>query len=414
MLAKTGTVIGDPRYISPEQNRGKPAFASDIYSLGVTCIHLLTQVCPFDLFDTDRDNWVWRDYLVDNPVDEKLGKVLDKMIANSLSQRYQSVVEVFPDLGDRLKEANVEQIILSSNPPITKSKFRFKTAKLEIIAKKETITKVGLLGFKKQVEVEKQEFKVTQIPVEAEYIIEDLGNGVNIEMVYIPAGSFMMGSNEDPAEQPIHRVTLLPFYVGKYAIARKQYVKVMSERGWEPFGDKGGNYPMETTWSNTIEFCKSLSQLTGKQYTLPSESQWEYVCRGGTSTSFYFGETIIPTLGNYRVEYPDGERPLYSRMAQSDEVGEKLPNAFGLYDMHGNVHEWCLDTWHENYTDSPVDGSAWVDNSNNLRVLRGGSYSCPAKNCRSSSRSSFFDVSGYNAGFRVVLISMEESIQLTQ
>ncbi len=99
MLAKTGTAIGSAEFAAPEQARGKPAFASDIYSLGVTCIYLLTQVSPFDLFDMNQDAWVWRDYLADNPVDEKLGKVLDKTIANSLNQRYRSAVEVLVSLG---------------------------------------------------------------------------------------------------------------------------------------------------------------------------------------------------------------------------------------------------------------------------------------------------------------------------
>ena len=99
MLAKTGTAIGSAEFAAPEQARRKPVFASDIYSLGVTCIYLLTQVSPFDLFDMNQDAWVWRGYLVDNPVDEKLGNVLDRMIANSLSQRYQSAEDVLVALG---------------------------------------------------------------------------------------------------------------------------------------------------------------------------------------------------------------------------------------------------------------------------------------------------------------------------
>jgi serine/threonine protein kinase len=101
MLAKTGTAIGSAEFAAPEQARRKPVFASDIYSLGVTCIYLLTQVSPFDLFDLNQDTWVWRDYLVNNPVDEKLGKVLDKMIANVLPQRYQSTSEVLAALGQK-------------------------------------------------------------------------------------------------------------------------------------------------------------------------------------------------------------------------------------------------------------------------------------------------------------------------
>jgi serine/threonine protein kinase len=113
MLAKTGTAIGSAEFAAPEQARRKPAFASDIYSLGVTCIYLLTQVSPFDLFDMNQDVWVWRDYLVDNPVDEKLGEVLDMMIANSLSQRYQSAAEVLAALCQQSIRINNP---LSGNP----------------------------------------------------------------------------------------------------------------------------------------------------------------------------------------------------------------------------------------------------------------------------------------------------------
>jgi formylglycine-generating enzyme required for sulfatase activity len=392
MLAKTGTAIGSAEFAAPEQARRKPAFASDIYSLGVTCIYLLTQVSPFDLFDMNQDTWVWRDYLVDNPLDEKLCKVLDKMIDNSLSQRYRSAAEVLAALNLKSAPNNLSESMM------TRQKFNFETAKLEIIPKQtEIVTKQGFLGFKKQVEVEKPpQVKITKIPGEAEYITEDLGKGVKLEMVYIPAGSFMMGYKDD-----IHQVNLLPFYVGKYTITQQQYQSIM---GTNPSRFNGDNRPVETvSWDDAMNFCQKLSKSTGKQYTLPSESQWEYACRAGTTTPFYFGETITPSLANYDGNHTYGKAPKGKYREQTTDVGTFPPNAFGLYDMHGNVWEWCLDTWHDNYNGTPTDGSAWVENNNNSHRLRGGSWKYNPAGCRSMFRSRCQRDNRYNSiGVRVV------------
>ena len=427
MLAKTGTAIGSAEFAAPEQARRKPAFASDIYSLGVTCIYLLTQVSPFDLFDMNQDAWVWRGYLVDNPVDEKLGKVLDKMIANSLNQRYRSAEDILSALSQKSTPFNVPPAknstphsspVIKSTTTISQStpkelgrhKFKFETAQLRIITKtevviqKELVTRVGFFGGKREVEVEKRvavdksQVKITKISGEAEQIIEVLGKDIKLEMVYVPSGSFLMGSNEYDTEKPIHRVTIPSFYISKYTITQQQYQLIM---GKNQSRFRGANRPVEeVTWDDAMSFRQKLSKLTGKQYTLPSESQWEYACRAGTTTPFCFGETITPDLVNHEGNHTYGKAPI----KKTTDVGNFPPNAFGLYDMHGNVREWCLDHWHENYQGAPSDGSAWLsDNDKANRLLRGGSWLIYPRDCRSASRLSLTpDYHYFSVGFRVV------------
>ena len=237
--------------------------------------------------------------------------------------------------------------------------------------------------------------------------IEDLGNGIKLEMVYIPRGSFLMGSPEDEEgreqnESPQHEVTLQPFYMSKYPITQEQYEVMI---GNNPSNFKGENRPVENvSWYDAIEFCKKLSSKTGKIYRLPSESQWEYACRAGTTTPFYFGETITSELVNYNGEYPCGNAPKGKYRKETTDVGSFPPNAFGLYDMHGNVWEWCQDIWHGNYNGAPTDGSAWeTGGDGNTRLLRGGSWNNISWDCRCAWRS--YDIADYSYGywgFRIV------------
>ncbi|NJM68082.1 MAG: formylglycine-generating enzyme family protein [Acaryochloris sp. RU_4_1] len=147
---------------------------------------------------------------------------------------------------------------------------------------------------------------------------------------------------------------------------------------------------------------------------MPSETEWEYACRAGTSTPFHFGETITTALANYRGTDWDyegttylgnyGSGPKGQYREQTTDVGSFPPNGFGLYDMHGNVWEWCLDTWHDNYTGAPTDGSAWIDNDNDYRILRGGSWFSLPGGCRCANRLRGYP--GYRSssdGFRVAL-----------
>ena len=236
----------------------------------------------------------------------------------------------------------------------------------------------------------------------AEYFADDLGNGVTLDMVAIPGGSFQMGSNENDREKPIHPVTLEPFFMGKYPVTQVQYEAIV---GTNPSNFKGAKHPVEQVpWEEAVEFCTQLSQKTGKPYRLPSEAEWEYACRAGTKTPFYFGETITPDLVNYNGNYPYGEAPKGIYREQTTDVGSFPANPFGLYDMHGNVWEWCADHWHGNYEAAPSDGSSWTTNKNSEnRVLRGGSWVNNPSYCRAAYRNSSSPAyRNSHVGFRVV------------
>jgi formylglycine-generating enzyme required for sulfatase activity len=226
-------------------------------------------------------------------------------------------------------------------------------------------------------------------------LILDLPNGVKLELVDIPVGSFSMGSDEYDDEKPIHKVTLPAFTMGKYPITQKQYMAVM---GNNPSNFKGDNLPVEkVSWDDAVAFCKKLSGIVGKTIKLPSEAQWEYACRAGSTGKYCFGDDVSK-LGNYA---------WYNENAGSKThpVGEKLANSWGLHDMYGNVWEWCEDVWHENYNGAPTDGSAWLTGGEqNTRALRGGSWYDGAINCRSACRGrNIAGNSYYTFGFRVVV-----------
>lgn len=193
---------------------------------------------------------------------------------------------------------------------------------------------------------------------------ENLGNNIDLEMIYITGGTFMMGSPESLATR-IHEVKIQDFHIGKYPITQEQYQQVM---GNNPSYFKGNNHPVEkVSWDNAVEFCEILSQRTGKRYRLPSEAEWEYACRAGTITTYHFGNKIKPQKANYNNSH--------KRRTTTTPVGSYLyKNKFGLYDMHGNVWEWCQDDCHDNYEGAPTDGRAWVSKNSDLKVVRGGSW----------------------------------------
>ncbi|WP_347239093.1 formylglycine-generating enzyme family protein [Sphaerospermopsis sp. FACHB-1094] len=254
-------------------------------------------------------------------------------------------------------------------------------------------------------------------PVANQSLIEDLGFGVKLEMVYIPGGIFLMGAPESEKasiddERPQHYVTVKPFYMGKYTITQEQWEKVVyscpTVKDWldpHPSYFKGDKLPVEqVSWYDAVEFCARLSKKTGRQYRLPSEAEWEYACRAGSAKPFSFGDTITTDVVNYDGNYTYGNAPKGKYRGQTTAVGTFSPNAFGLYDMHGNVWEWCADTWHHNYEGAPNDGSAWInENDNHYRLLRGGSWNYYPRICRSAYRLRFTPVGRYlDVGFRVV------------
>ncbi|MEG4090623.1 formylglycine-generating enzyme family protein [Microcoleus sp. Pol12B4] len=247
----------------------------------------------------------------------------------------------------------------------------------------------------------------------AHFFTEDLGNGVVLEMVYIPGGTFMMGSPatekySSDSERPQHQVTVPTFFAGKYPITQAQWQAVM---GYYPYYFKGEKRPIEDiSWYQAVELCGKLSEKTGKKYRLLSEAEWEYACRAGTTTPFYFGETITPELVNYKGHEPYANAPKGLYRHQTTDVGSFPPNAFGLYDMHGNVLEWCSDhsdAWHSNYNGAPTDGSSWESCTGGYRVLRGGSWISKGYSCRSANQFSLFVLArGPYAGFRVAVASV--------
>jgi formylglycine-generating enzyme required for sulfatase activity len=241
-------------------------------------------------------------------------------------------------------------------------------------------------------------------------LTENLNEQVGLDLILIPGGKFMMGDDKHHQdEQPIHPVTIAPFGMGKYPITQAQYQAVMGDVAGIGIG---ADYPIEQiNWHDALAFCTKLSQQTGQQYRLPSEAQWEYACRANTTTVFHFGATITPDLVNYNGEYPyNGAAPGENR-GQATPVGTFPANGFGLYDMHGNVWEWCLDEYQPNYQTASIDGSAVADprsiDLNAKRVMRGGSWDYVAKGCRSAVRCSLdATLRMPGCGFRVVLTTL--------
>lgn len=271
-------------------------------------------------------------------------------------------------------------------------------------------------------------------PVNAYYYEEALGENIEpLKMIAIPEGAFMMGSpknekHSDPQEKPQHQVTVFAFYISQTPITQLQWRAIASlpQEGQELEADpsrfKGDDLPVEKiTWQDAIEFCARLSRYTRRKYRLPSEVEWEYACRAGTTTPFHFGETITSKLANYKAAYTYQEEAVGEYRKKTTPVKSFPPNAFGLYDLHGNVWEWCLDPWHKNYRGKPSkDGRVWDEDDkndnryqnilNNISVLlkdkrshvtRGGSWYFVPRICRSAYRGNYVDYLS-SPGFRVV------------
>jgi formylglycine-generating enzyme required for sulfatase activity len=260
---------------------------------------------------------------------------------------------------------------------------------------------------------------------QSQYFSQDLGNDITLEMVAIPGGTFLMGTEDEEIERlvkkfdldgyrrerPQHKVTVQPFFMGKYPITQAQWkaiaatAKIDIDLETNPSNFTGNELPVESvTWYQATEFCKRLSREKEQEYRLPSEAEWEYACRARTTTPFYFGETITGKLANYDARYTYSGEPNGEYREETTPVGQFPPNAFGLYDMHGNVWEWCADTWYDNYDGAPTDGSVWIKNGNDNRSLRGGSWNNGPRVCRCADRSWNYPDdrnSNYN-GFRVV------------
>ena len=244
--------------------------------------------------------------------------------------------------------------------------------------------------------------------------VEKLPNKVSLEMMRIPKGSFQMGSYKNKEEQPVHEVTIQPFFMSKYLITQKQWKTVATlpqvkcKLNPEPSRFTGDSLPVERiSWYDAQEFCARLSRRSSREYRLPSEAEWEYACRAGTTTSFHFGETLTSN----KVNCNDKLINIYEMDEHKQEttpVGSFPANTFGLYDMHGNVYEWCEDCWYPNYEEADNSRKARQQDDTSsvglsLRVLRGGAWVCQPKNCRCAFRNYVEPNDRYSIiGFRIV------------
>jgi formylglycine-generating enzyme required for sulfatase activity/uncharacterized caspase-like protein len=257
---------------------------------------------------------------------------------------------------------------------------------------------------------------VTKGTGESKVFKESIGE-ISLDLIPIKGRTFMMGSPDGEGydtEKPQHKVMILPFLMGRHQVTQAQWravaalTKVERDLKVDPSNFKGSDFPVEqVSWDDALEFCKRLSQHTGRAYRLPSEAEWEYACRAGTTTEFHFGETLTANLSNYNATYTYGSGPKGEYRQKTTEVGSFPANAFGLYDMHGNVSEWCQDHWHENYQGAPDNGSTWItDGDASKRLLRGGSWNDDPRNCRSANRDGYARVYRFDIiGFRVVCVS---------
>jgi formylglycine-generating enzyme required for sulfatase activity len=273
----------------------------------------------------------------------------------------------------------------------------------------------------------------------SQYFLEQVVPGINLEMLEIPGGTFLMGSIEVEleglkrdyvtgvendireslirrlqSEAPQRLVKVKPIYMSKTEITQAQWraiaaqPKVKRELISDPSNFKGGNRPVEkVSWEDAIEFCDRLTRVTGRKYRLPTEAEWEYAARAGTSTQFHFGDAVSADWSNFQGKLTFNSSPKGDFKQQTLPVATYgIANAFGLYDMHGNVWEWCQDRWHENYASAPADGQVWEaekDSIPYLKVIRGGGWDSPGAELRSSARNRVTStIRLSNLGFRVV------------
>ncbi|ANV86778.1 MULTISPECIES: bifunctional serine/threonine-protein kinase/formylglycine-generating enzyme family protein [Cyanophyceae] len=370
-LTQVGTTAGTTGYAPPEQMRGYVDYSSDLYALAATTVRLLTGrfaqevngLLEDEVYDIPNCEWVFGDWCRRNRISlsKELEQILLKMLSLRPKERFAAATEVLSVLNtnkNQPQQITTPRVSSARNQPSMPSSF-----------------------------------------------VEDLGNGVKLEMILIPAGSFMMGTPYDEItklckeykvdyfkrERPQHHVKIKkPFYMGKFLVTQGQWQAVMGNN--PSYFNDGDNYPVDSvSWNDCQKFIEEINKKTRKTYRLPSEAEWEYACRAGTKTAFYFGNTISTDQANYdgNYFYGKGKTGVYRR--KTTAVGSFPANAFGLYDMHGNLWEWCADPWHDSYMEkskrvSENGNATWPSIYERLRILRGGSLNNSPRFCRSAYR----------------------------
>jgi formylglycine-generating enzyme required for sulfatase activity/predicted Ser/Thr protein kinase len=377
-LTQAEQVMGTPHYMAPEQleHPAEVDQRADIYSLGVVFYEMLTGELPLGRFAPPSQKF---------QVDVRLDEVVLKTLEKEPSRRYQHASEVKTD---------VESITISPRPAATAGEARpaapaagpaaaqrprkgrqTRTAWIVagvLVGALLVLLAVPIVGGLVAHLLVADSGRPTVVPGISPRQLDsagkvgvpvakelDLGGGVLMEMVLIPAGRFMMGEGARQHEVALSK----PFYLGVTEVTQAQYEAVM---GTNPSEYKGATTPVESVfWDDAALFCKRLSERTGQAVRLPTEAEWEYACRADTQNEFSFGDDPS-ALGDYAWH---GGNSRY----HPHPVGQKKPNAWGLYDMHGNVHEWCAD-WYGEYPKRPVTTDPTGPASGTVRVLRGGSW----------------------------------------
>jgi formylglycine-generating enzyme required for sulfatase activity len=386
---------GTRPYMAPEQWRGQDQDArTDQYGLAVVAYELLADRLPFEV----SDSYLLRQCVLSDPVpplheqSESVNRALSKALSKERNERFadcrsfiaalESSAPASPARADaaeqQAKPKPLAKKQAESPPP---QDYDDDDSSLELARSPEPAIK-------------------TATPAQLKMPIE-LTNSIGLKLKLLPAGTFTMGDAKgDDDEKPAHQVTLTrPFYLGIYPVTQEQYERVM---GQNPSCFKGPRNPVESvSWEDAVEFCRKLSALpeekaAGRVYRLPTEAEWEYACRAGSKTQYCFGDDES-RLGAFAWYYSNsGEK--------THPVGEKQPNAWGLYDMYGNVWEWCAD-WHDAYPDGAVSDPLGPQQGSS-RVPRGGSWLDGAAHCRSAFRGrSLPSGRGNDVGFRVALSS---------
>lgn len=418
-------------YGAIEQTLGKTCEASDLYSLAATCVRLMTGALPsYDplgnlatdpIYDVWRGEWRWRHHLEKEGIQlpSDLTDVLENLLQPFAADRYQTASEVLHILqkyrivitsGKKTRktsppqqpvQAQVTQVVKTAGKAQNNANFLGKLKQaLQPEAKSPQAAPTSVKPKTPQKTVpptvlqSKSPPRATMrqpAPNLYQNFVENLGNGIGIEMVAIPAGSF-----QDALGNIVKIAN--PFYIGKYPITQAQWQTLM---GNNPAFCKGQNHPVEcVTWDDCQTFLNKLKQKTGKRYRLPSEAEWEYACRAATNqqslvTTYYFGddEKLLDEYGWHRDNSDNKTHP----------VGQKKPNQFGLYDMHGNVREWCEDDWVVDYS-LPRKQEAYKNKQGKNKVVRSGSWVVDPSDCCSAYRSWWSpDCLSHDLGLRVVM-----------
>ncbi len=382
--------------IEQYQQSGTTGSYSDVYALAATLYHLLTAQVPMPS--------TFRSYAPLPPPQHFNAQISDRInmaIVQALHQEYQQRPQTMAEFRELLGLATIHPAPSRTAPAVnqeTQLADSFDVAKWQ----------QTLLAASNQVS-----FNMAAQPVvnSRKTVLRSgsfwRGKNVELEMMYVPDGEFLMGAPSDEVgslaqERPQHQVLMNFFHMSKFPITQEQYLAVM---GRNPAKFSGERRPVErVSWHDAAEFCERLSSQSDRLYRLPTEAEWEYACRAQTTTAFCFGNSIDANLANYNPSNSTGKFKSNLVRRETSAVDIFPANNFGLHDLHGNVWEWCADNYHADYWGAPTNGDVWPSEvDRDRRVLRGGAWGCNSQECRSAARHWELAANRSNKiGFRVV------------